>query len=65
MKKIVEIAQYLIFIAVPILYYGLDIQPNFFMDVGWIYSFAMLTKAFIMKVLFKEKYCEIDLTKRG
>ena len=64
MKKFLEIIKYLIFITVPLLYYGVGVQENIIMDIAWVFSFAQLTKDFIMKVLLKKKYCEIDLEKR-
>jgi len=56
--------KWLIFIGLPILYYGLDYKQNTIMDVLWVYSFALITKDFIMKVVLKKKYCEIDLKKK-
>lgn len=53
-------AKWLIFIGLPILYYGLDYKQNIIMDVLWVYCFALITKDFIMKVLLKKKYCDID-----
>jgi len=64
MKKFLEIAKYLLFLGVPLFYYGVGIQENILLDIAWVYAFAQLTKDFIMKVLLKEKYCEIDLEKR-
>ena len=55
--------KWLIFIGLPILYYGLDYKQNIIMDVLWVYCFALITKDFIMRVLLKEKYCDIDVKK--
>ena len=56
--------KWIIFIGLPILYYGLDYKQNMIMDVLWVYSFALITKDFIMRVVLKKKYCEIDLKKK-
>ncbi len=56
--------KWLIFIGLPILYYGLDYKQNIIMDVLWVYCFALITKDFIMRVLLKEKYCDIDAKKK-
>ena len=64
MKKILEIFKWIVFIGVPILYYIVEYQQNILMDIAWVYTFALLTKEFIMKVLLKEKYCEIDLKEK-
>jgi len=56
--------KWIIFIGLPILYYGLDYKQNIIMDVLWVYSFALITKDFIMRVVLKKKYCEIDLKKK-
>jgi len=55
--------KWLIFIGLPILYYGLDYKQNTIMDVLWVYCFALITKDFIMRVVLKKKYCEIDVKK--
>ena len=65
MKKLLEITKYIIFISVPALYYGVGYEENILMDLAWVYSFAQLTKDFIMKILLKKKYCEIDLKKKN
>jgi len=62
MKKFLDIAKWILFLAVPTLYYGVGVEENIFMDIVWVFSFAQLTKDFIMKVLLKEKYCEIPQT---
>jgi len=56
--------KWLIFIGLPILYYGLDYKQNTIMDILWVYCFALITKDFIMRVVLKKKYCEIDLKKK-
>jgi len=56
--------KWLIFIGLPILYYGLDYKQNIIMDVLWVYCFALITKDFIVRVVFKEKYCNIDTKKK-
>ncbi len=56
--------KWIIFIGLPILYYGLDYKQNIIMDVLWVYCFALITKDFIMRVILKKKYCEIDLKKK-
>ena len=63
MRRFLEIAKYIIFIGVPILYYVVKYPENIIIDIAWVYAFAQLTKDFIMKVVLKEKYCEIDLKK--
>jgi len=56
--------KWLIFIGLPILYYGLDYKQNTIMDVLWVYCFALITKDFIMIFVLKKKYCEVDLKKK-
>jgi len=41
--------KWLIFIGLPILYYGLDYKQNIIMDILWVYSFALITKDFIIR----------------
>ena len=55
--------KWLIFIGLPILYYGLDYKQNIIMDVLWVYCFALITKDFIMRVVLKKRYCDIDAKK--
>ena len=52
--------KWFIFIGLPILYYGLDYKQNIVMDLLWVYCFALITKDFIMRVVLKKKYCDID-----
>jgi hypothetical protein len=56
--------KWLIFIGLPILYYGLDYKQNIIMDVLWVYCFSLITKDFIMRVVLKKKYCDIDTKKK-
>jgi len=56
--------KWLIFIGLPILYYGLDYKQNVIMDVLWVYCFALITKDFIMRVVLKKRYCDIEVKKR-
>ena len=56
--------KWLIFIGLPILYYGLDYKQNMIMDILWVYCFALITKDFIMRVILKKKYCDIDVKKK-
>ncbi len=53
--------KWIIFIGLPILYFGLDYKQNIIMDVLWVYCFALITKDFIMRVILKKKYCDIDV----
>ena len=53
--------KWIIFIGLPILYFGLDYKQNIIMDVLWVYCFALITKDFIMRVVLKKKYCDIDV----
>ena len=57
--------KWIIFIGLPILYYGLDYKQNVIMDVLWVYCFALITKDFIMRVVLKKRYCDIDVGKKG
>ena len=52
--------KYIIVLGYPILIFGLDYYPNIVMDLLWVYSFALITKDFIMKVVLKKKYCDIN-----
>ena len=56
--------KWLVFIGLPILYYGLDYKHNTVMDVLWVYCFVLIAKDFIVRVIFKEKYCDIDMKKK-
>jgi Zn-dependent protease len=56
--------KWLIFIGLPILYYGLDYKQNVIMDVLWVYCFALITKDFIMRVVLKKRYCDIEVKKK-
>jgi hypothetical protein len=56
--------KWIIFIGLPILYYGLDYKQNVIMDVLWVYCFALISKDFIMRVVLKRKYCDINVKKR-
>ncbi len=56
--------KWLIFIGLPILYYGLDYKQNMIMDILWVYCFALISKDFIMRVVLKKKYCDIDVKKK-
>ena len=47
--------KWLIFIGLPILYYGLDYKQNIIMDLLWVYCFALIAKDFIVRVVRKEK----------
>ncbi|SFV54593.1 hypothetical protein MNB_SV-14-1578 [hydrothermal vent metagenome] len=47
--------KWVIFIGLPILYYGLDYKQNIIMDVLWVYCFALITKDFIVRVVLKKK----------
>jgi len=52
--------KYIIIIGWPLLLYGLDYKPNMIMDLLWVYCMALATKDFIMRFVFKKKYCTID-----
>ncbi len=56
--------KWFVFIGLPILYYGLDYNHNTVMDVLWVYCFVLISKDFIVRVIFKEKYCDIEVKKR-
>jgi hypothetical protein len=56
--------KWLIFIGLPILYYGLDYKHNTIMDILWFYCFGLIIKDIIVRVLFKEKYSDIDEKKK-
>jgi hypothetical protein len=53
--------KWVIFIGLPILYYGLEYKQNVIMDILWVYCFALITKDFIMRVVLKKRYCNIDV----
>ena len=50
--------KWLIFIGLPILYYGLDYKHNTVMDILWAYCFALIIKDFIVSVVLKKKFKE-------
>jgi hypothetical protein len=56
--------KWVIFIGLPILYYGLEYKQNIIMDILWVYCFALITKDFIMRVILKKRYCNIDIKNR-
>jgi len=56
--------KWFVFIGLPILYYGLDYKENIIMDVLWVYCFALITKDFIMIVVLKKRYCDIEPKKK-
>jgi len=56
--------KWFVVIGLPILYYGLDYKENIIMDVLWVYCFALITKDFIMIVVLKKKYCDIEPKKK-
>ncbi len=56
--------KWIIFLGLPILYFGLDFKPNIILDLLWIYSFALITKDFIMRFIFKKKYCNCDISEK-
>ena len=56
--------KWIIFIGLPILYYGLEYKQNVIMDILWVYCFALITKDFIMRVVLKKKYCDIDVKRK-
>jgi hypothetical protein len=52
--------KWLVFIGLPILYYGLDYKHNTVMDILWIYCFVLIIKDFVMIFILKKKYCEVE-----
>jgi hypothetical protein len=56
--------KWIIFIGLPILYYGLEYKQNVIMDILWVYCFALITKDFIMRVVLKKRYCDIDVKRK-
>jgi len=50
--------KWLIFIGLPILYYGLDYKQNMIMNFLWFYCFALIIKDFVMIVILKKRYGE-------
>ena len=48
--------KWMIFIGLPILYYGLDYKQNIIMDILWVYCFVLIIKDFIMVVVLKRKW---------
>ena len=56
--------KWFIFLGLPILYLALDYKQNIIMDLLWVYCFALITKDFIVRVILKKKYCDIDIDKK-
>ena len=52
--------KWIIFIGWPILFFGLEYKANIIMDILWVYSFSLIIKDFIMRVILKKKYSDID-----
>lgn len=50
--------KWLVFIGLPILYFGLDYKHNTVMDALWVYSSLLILKDFIMRFVLKKKYGE-------
>jgi len=48
--------KWLIVIGWPLLYFGLDYNPNMIMNLLWVYSFGLILKDFIYIVIFRKKY---------
>ncbi len=48
--------KWIIFIGVPILYFGLDYKFNYIVNILWIYSFGLIIKDFVYLVILKRKY---------
>ncbi len=53
--------KWVIFLGLPILYFVLDFKTNIILDLLWIYSFALITKDFIMRFVLKKKYCDCEI----
>ncbi len=56
--------KWIIFIGLPILYYGLDYKQNTIMDILWLYCLFLIIKDFIIIIVLKKKYCDIDVKKK-
>jgi hypothetical protein len=56
--------KWFIFIGLPILYYGLDYKQNSIMNILWGYCFILIIKDFIVRVILKKKYCDIEIKKK-
>jgi hypothetical protein len=56
--------KWIIFLGLPIMYYGIDFKQNIILDILWVYCFALITKDFIMKFVLKKKYCECEIDKK-
>ena len=59
-SKILFVLQFILLVAIPILYLIINIETNIILDILWVISFAQLTKEFIVKILFKKRYCDIS-----
>ena len=56
--------KWLVFIGLPLLYYGLDYKHNTVMDILWLYCAALILKDFIFAVVLKKKHGESDVKKK-
>ena len=65
LSKTLLIIFILIFISIPIYYLILNGESNIIFDFIWIIIFAQLTKEFILKIVFKKKYCDIKTSSKN
>jgi hypothetical protein len=47
--------KWLIFIGLPILYYGLDYRQNIVMNILWVYCLILIIKDFIVIVINRKR----------
>ena len=52
--------KYPILIGWPLLRFGLDYPDNIYIDILWLYCFALMIKDIIYKFVLKKSYCDSD-----
>ena len=52
--------KWLVFIGLPILYYGLDYKQNMIMNILWFYCLILIIKDFVMRFIFKKRYGDLN-----
>ena len=50
--------KYIILFGWPLLYYGLEYEPNIIMDVLWGFCLLLFIKDLVYKFVFKKSYCD-------
>ena len=52
--------KWLVFIGLPILYYGLDYKQNMIMNILWFYCLILIIKDFVMRFILKKRHGDLN-----